>query len=453
MMKNLISELIEQNNAVSQSKTLVQKMYQKDNIPWVVGYSGGKDSTATTQIVVETLLEMKERGVKLNKHVYVISSDTLVETPIIVETRMRTIKAINRLADEKDLPLSAHIVKPKFDQTFWINVIGRGYPTPNQTFRWCTDRMKIDPANRFVNDIIGEYGEAVMLLGVRDGESNSRDRSIQNHSIEGTELMRHSTMANAYVFAPIKKFTIDILWSYLLGSKSPWGTDNHELYQLYSDSSAECPLIIDEDIKNETGSCGNSRFGCWVCTVVKEDKSLTGFIKTGEDWLRPMLDFRNWLYTIRDSDEMRMKRRTNGMLYFATIKQNLDGTLTIPQKGAKPRNLITKQKGGMWTDLQNNEWKVFDQSVNAEEDAKKYITEKRIDLSSGDNPRIIIKNYKNEYQQLGNGPFTFETRKMLLKKLLQLQKEINYSEELIQKEELYEIRKIWMGRQCHQYLS
>jgi DNA sulfur modification protein DndC len=446
MVINVLSSLLEQKKIIFSAKEQIQKMYIKDSVPWVIGYSGGKDSTATTQIVIETLLELKEKGIELNKKVYVISSDTLVETPIIIKNRINTINGINELAKVQDLPLSAQLVKPDFDQTFWTNVIGRGYPTPNQTFRWCTDRMKIDPANKFVKTIIEEYGEAVMLLGVRDGESLSRDRSIQNHSILGSNLMRHSTMSNAYVFAPIKNFTLDVLWSYLLESKTPWGTDNNELYKLYSDSSAECPLIIDQDVKNETGSCGNSRFGCWVCTVVKEDKSLSGFIKTGEDWLRPLLEYRNWLYSIRDNDEFRMKRRTNGMLYFSSIKENQDKTLTIPQKGAKQKNTIIKNESGQWFDISGNEWKIFDdEALNNEDLAKRFITENNIDLSSGNNPRIIIKNYNNEYQQLGNGPFTFETRVTILKKLLETQKEIQYNENLIQVEELLEIRKIWIN--------
>ena len=317
-MKSAIQSLLKSKDLISDTKELIKEVYLMNDIPWVIGYSGGKDSTTTTQIIVETMLEMRNEGIDLHKHVYVISSDTLVETPMIINVIEENINGINKLALDRNLPISASIVKPEFSKSFWTNLIGRGYPSPNQTFRWCTDRLKIDPANSFINEIVSSHGEAVMILGVRDGESNSRDRVLNNHTIDGKKLMRHTTMPNAYVFAPIRAFTVDDIWGYLLYNNSPWGYDNKELFKLYSDSSSssECPLIIDEQTKNSVGSCGNSRFGCWVCTVVKEDKSLTGFIKSGADWLRPLLKYRNWLYEIRDNDEMRMKRRNNGTIYF-----------------------------------------------------------------------------------------------------------------------------------------
>lgn len=438
---SIIGNLMEMGMKINDSKELIKSVYLNDQIPWVIGYSGGKDSTTTTQLIVESLIEMRESGENLHKKVYIISSDTLVETPMIKNIIHTNIISINQLAVKRNLPIEAHIVAPKVDQTFWVNVIGRGYPTPNQTFRWCTDRMKIDPANRFIMDVVSQYGEAIMVLGVRDGESNSRDRVLQTHTVSGHKLMRHTTMPNAYVFAPIRSFTIDDVWNYLLASETPWGTRNDELYKLYSESSSECPLVIDKNIKNEAGSCGNSRFGCWVCTVVKEDKSLTGYINSGEEWLRPMLGFRNWLYSIRDSENIRMHKRTNGSLYFSKIKKNSDGTLTITEKSGRQKLTISKTNNG-WFDQFENQWNVFE-SPDAELDAKEFISINKIDLTSGQNPRIIIKNHSDEYLKLGNGPYTLEARKEILKRLLQVQKEVG-DNELYQIDELLEIRKIWL---------
>ena len=158
---------------------------------------------------------LKKEGKKLQKHIYIISSDTLVETPMIVGTIKKTIDGINRLAEKEKLPISGHIIKPSFDNTFWTNLIGKGYPCPNQTFRRCTDRMKINPANDFIMSIVDQFGEAIMVLGVRDGESESRDRVLEKHTIEGKKLMRHTTMSNAYVFAPIRHFGIENVWNYI----------------------------------------------------------------------------------------------------------------------------------------------------------------------------------------------------------------------------------------------
>ena len=427
-----------QNDFISLSKDLIKKQYILDNRPWVIGYSGGKDSTTLVQIVLESIYELKVEGQPASKQVFVISSDTLVETPLIIKQISNTLDGVNEFGLENDLPITAHIVRPKVDRTFWANIIGRGYPSPNQTFRWCTDRMKIDPANEFIKDVVSEHGEVIMLLGVRDGESSSRDRVLESHTHEGKDLMRHTTLKNAYVFAPIRHFTVDDIWEYLLSNPSPWGSDHRELYALYADSSVgECPLMVDEEIKQTAGSCGNSRFGCWVCTVVNEDKALTGFIETGEEWLRPLLQFRNWLAGIRDNREMRMKRRTSGHIYYSRI--DFDGEkFIVASKGKRKRNVI-ENTNGKWFDLDQNEWQVFE----TESEAAKYITEMQFDLDSDFDPMVIAKTSSGHYGQLGLGPFTFNSRKEILRRLLETQKSMTEEIDLISVEELKVIRKLW----------
>lgn len=427
---------------VETTKNKIKRIYLQDNIPWIIGYSGGKDSTCATQIIIDTLLELKKEKSKLSKKVYIISSDTMVETPMIIKIIERTINGINSLAKKNNLPVEASIVRPDYDRGFWANLIGRGYPCPNQTFRWCTDRMKIEPANKFTESVIGEYGEAVMILGVREGESNSRDRVLENHTIEGKDFMRHTTQANSYVFAPIRQFTKDDVWNYLLSNKSPWGGDNEELFKLYSDSLSgeECPIMMSEEDKKKT-TCGNSRFGCWVCTVVSEDKSLTGFIRNGITWLKPLLDYRNWLYSIRDDEDKRMKRRANGSIYFCKINKLENGDLVISAKGNRSKNII-KNLNGEWVDSLGTKWNVF-VGDKSEEEARDYIVKNNIDLTLGENPKIIIKKVDEEFYQLGLGPFTLETRKEMLTKLLMTQANLEHSHQLIKQEELVEIQKLW----------
>lgn len=427
-----------QNDFISISKDLIKKQFISDNRPWVIGYSGGKDSTTLVQIVLESIHELKAEGNVGLKQIFIISSDTLVETPLIVKQISNTLDGVNEFGLNNDLPITAHIVRPKVDQTFWANIIGRGYPSPNQTFRWCTDRMKIDPANEFIKDVVSEHGEVIMLLGVRDGESSSRDRVMESHTHEGKDLMRHTTLKNAYVFAPIRHFSTDDVWEYLLNNPAPWGSDHRELYALYADSSAgECPLMVDEEIKQTAGSCGNSRFGCWVCTVVNEDKALTGFIETGEEWLRPLLQFRNWLAEIRDNREMRMKRRTSGHIYYSRI--DFDGTrFIVATKGKRKRNVI-EQVDGQWLDLDQNVWNVFE----SEGEAARYITENSFDLDSDYDPMVIAKTTTGHYGQLGLGPFTFNARKEILRRLLETQHNMTEEIDLISIEELKVIRKLW----------
>ena len=436
----LLELLNDNEKLVKEAKDDIIEVYFMNDLPWVIGYSGGKDSTCTTQIIVDTLIDLKKQGRELKKPVYIISSDTLVETPMIVNTIHNTINSINQLAMKYGLPLSAHIIRPEYNNSFWANLIGRGYPCPNQTFRWCTDRMKINPANQFIMNIVDKYGEAIMILGVRDGESNSRDRVLESHTVEGRKLMRHTTMANAYVFAPIRHFNIENVWDYLLNHPSPWNSNNKELFDLYKESAEDCPLIIDKETKQHA-TCGNSRFGCWVCTVVSKDKSLTSFINKGEKWLIPLLEYRNWLYSIRDDESRRMRRRHDGSVYFAKIQTQDNGSLVIPAKGDRKKLIITKIED-QWVDNEGAKWKVFE-GPSCENDAKQYIADNNIDLSDGSNPHIVVHKINDEYAQLGPGPFTQAAREEMLKKLLELQNVIGDRYKLIKDEELLEIRKLW----------
>ncbi|WDM31446.1 DNA phosphorothioation system sulfurtransferase DndC [Paenibacillus mucilaginosus] len=328
------------NTMIEETISRIQGVYLKDSLPWVVGFSGGKDSTALTQLIFQAVSRLPIE--KRHKKIYVISSDTLVETPLIISSINKALMNIQDKALELDLPIETHKVKPEVENSFWSSIIGKGYPSPRQKFRWCTDRMKIEPANRFIRDKVDQFGEVVMVLGVREDESATRAQVINSHSVEGKELMRHSTLSNAFVYAPIKHFTTDDIWKYLRAEESPWGSDNHALYALYQNSSGgECPLIVDKDIKESAGSCGNSRFGCWTCTVVSEDKALRGFIETGEEWLRPLLEFRDWLSSIRDKREYREEHRMDGAVYF--VGQGEEKELGLGPFTLEARQMILKK--------------------------------------------------------------------------------------------------------------
>lgn len=295
----------------------VQEVYLADNRPWVIGYSGGKDSTATLQVVWTSLQRLPWN--KLTKKIFVISSDTFVETPVIVNYINITLDRINTVAIEQNLPIEAHKVTPMADNTFWVNLIGRGYPAPYSKFRWCTDRLKIEPANRFITEKITSYGEVVVVLGARRAESATRAGQMDKRIRVGEHLTRHSTLANAWVFTPIEDWHTEEVWEYLLSSPSPWGNDNEELLTMYKNAQdGECPLVIDKS----SPPCGNSRFGCWVCTVVTKDSSMASMIDKGEEWLRPLLDFRDWLVSTRNparKNEIRDVRRRTGKIQFKEI--------------------------------------------------------------------------------------------------------------------------------------
>lgn len=303
----------------------IKEVYKADNRPWIVGFSGGKDSTSVLSLVYSALMQLPESD--RHKHVYVVASDTLVETPVVVDMIIKVLDRINAQGKKDHLPISAHPVYPKWDQTFWVNLLGRGYPAPTKSFRWCTERMKIDPVSDFITGKVAEFGEAIVVLGSRSQESASRAQVIAKHKIEGSALNHHTSLPNAYAYLPIEDWSADEVWMYLMGAPTPWGGDNQELFELYKGSNqGECPLVID----TSTPSCGNSRFGCWTCTVVTEDRALQGLIESGEKWMKPLLDFRNKIYVSTDpakkSQYRNYKRRTGKVSYMRPDPSNQEVT-------------------------------------------------------------------------------------------------------------------------------
>jgi len=282
--------------------------------PWIIGFSGGKDSTVLLTLVWMALLKLKETipNYKFKRNVYVVCNDTLVENPIITSYVDDVLIAIEKSAVQNGLPLFVKKTTPKLEQTFWINVIGKGYPVPNNAFRWCTDKLKIRPTSSFLHEQIDEKGEAIVLLGTRYNESASRERSMRKHEVKNQRLSPHNISPNTMTYAPIKDLFLEEVWYLINAFPSPWGFDNSILFKIYSDASAddyECPTVV---TTKEHKSCGQSRFGCWTCTVVTKDKSMTALINNGKTWLYPLLNFRNDLQSERNISENRLSKRRNG---------------------------------------------------------------------------------------------------------------------------------------------
>jgi len=309
-------ELIFGGQRLSSIQKEIRDVYLSDNRPWVIGYSGGKDSTTALQLTWYALKQLPPN--KLVKPIYVISSDTLVETPLVVDHIHKSLEQISKQGSKEAIPVTAQLVRPNIKDSFWVNLIGKGYPIPYTRSRWCTDRLKISPANRFILDKVAEHGEVILILGVRKAESATRAQVINMRSIKNSILKSHTSLPGAYVYAPIVDFSTQDVWDYLIEVQAPWGNENtnKELFNLYkSANSEECPLVIDKT----TPSCGNSRFGCWVCTVVKKDHSMESLIKSGEQWMAPLLKFRNIISTLAEPNYKylyRDHRRRDGKVYF-----------------------------------------------------------------------------------------------------------------------------------------
>lgn len=350
----------------------IQNLYLSDDIPWMIGYSGGKDSTAAVQLVWMAIKGLPVERRK--KPVHIMNTDTLVESPIVSKWVEKSLDAMRAAAEEKQLPFIPERLIPDYNNTFWVNLLGRGYPFPRMKYRWCTDRLKIQPVNSFIKNKIAEHGEIILVLGTRKQESSRRARTMINLEKKRVRelLSPNPTLANELVFSPLEAWSDDDVWAFLMQYKNPWGYSNMDLLTMYRGATAdnECPLMVEKSLP----SCGKSRFGCWVCTMVEKDKSMEAMIANDEEkeWMTPLLGFRNDFGKEEGDRDRRSFRRMHG-------------------------------------NLQGNHGKLF------------------------------------------HGPYNKEVREEWLRKLLQIQRDINengpddfHDLELIRVEELRAIRRIWV---------
>lgn len=306
----------------------IQVLYCLDAIPWVVGYSGGKDSTAVLQLVWSAISALPIE--KRTKTIHVITTDTLVENPIVATWVTRSLEQMKVAAQEQNLPFEPHLLKPEVKNSYWVNLIGKGYPAPRPGFRWCTERLKIGPTNDFIRNKVRLDGEILIILGTRKAESTRRAKTMSLLEKEQLETHLGSTgpqisltlyagLPNTSIYSPIEDWTNNEVWIYLNQFPNPWGYSNKDLFQMYRGATEdkECPLVVDAS----TPSCGDSRFGCWVCTLVNKDKSMAAMIQNDEEkeWMQPLLDLRNEL-DVRDDYDRRDFRRMSGNIQLVSSK-------------------------------------------------------------------------------------------------------------------------------------
>ena len=209
-------------------------VYKHDDRPWLIGYSGGKDSSLLVNLVLETVARLPEH--ERTKKIFIVTSDTGVENPVVKRYMHTSSGKINEFSQKNNANIKADIIYPDVAQSYWSLVIGLGYPTPEPPgFRWCTERLKILPMNRYTNSIIEKYGEVIILLGVRKAESQTRRRSISSREIEGKLLIPHSDIPKAYMYNPLTEIPNELVWEYLLKDNgiSAWGVDIKYLFSLY----------------------------------------------------------------------------------------------------------------------------------------------------------------------------------------------------------------------------
>jgi DNA sulfur modification protein DndC len=261
--------------------------------PVVVAYSGGKDSTFLLHHVLVLLKEMRSNPL------VVVYADTLVENPLIHQHAREFLEKVKEYCEAKGIDAHILIAQPEAKDTFWVSVIGKGYPVPSPWFRWCQGKLKIKP----VKKVLEGFSEGIMLVAVRTQESMARQKSLKRR-LNGMELEKN----HLRVFAPIFDFTEEDIWEFLTQNPTPWGEDYSKVIDLYKTARGECPLIPEKGSRKS--GCG-SRFGCWVCTVVKDDKTLKNQAQESEV-LKKLYEFRNWLLGFSLDSQNRLPIRRNG---------------------------------------------------------------------------------------------------------------------------------------------
>lgn len=309
---------------------LVQRMYTRDDRPWVVAYSGGKDSTAVLQLVWLSLSSLPKQEV--HKPVYVCFVDTGMEHPAYDQCVQGTLSQIAQAAKQQDLPVHVRILEPELKHRYFICVIGRGYAPPTHWFRWCTRNLRIQPMSRFIRTQVSLSEEVVVILGLRKAESQARKRILAKYSSDHPFVGPYGSLVGATAFTPIEDLETQEVWQLLMQTPCPWGGSNRTLVQLYAQAAGgECPSYsVGEGL---APSCGGSRFGCWTCTVVRTDHSGRSLAEN-DDSYEMLIDFRDWLAKMRYDPARRWRKRRNGKpgpgpLTIATRREALQRVLRI----------------------------------------------------------------------------------------------------------------------------
>lgn len=309
--------------------------YRQARVPWFIGFSGGKDSSALLKLVFQALLTAKSATVPI----HIVYCDTGVEIPVIRTFVYQVLARLAREAKSANLPLELAVALPPLAERFFVKVIGRGYPPPTNKFRWCTDRLRVMPVRRVIAEVVRRYGasKGVVLLGLRRGESGQRDRTLDSHQTADPFFQKQVGAHDITIFTPIIKFSLHDVWKVIDAPAPPVAVDGRRLRVLYRVADGECPVVRESTTK----PCAGTRFGCWTCTVVRRDRAVEGLVASIEPNLEPLLRFRNWLASVRSEAGYREKVRRNG--------SPGPGPFTIQARREILRRLLQTQRQTEWT--------------------------------------------------------------------------------------------------------
>src|SRR5258708_2893019 len=142
---------------------------------------------------------------------------------------------MREVAASAGLPITPHKLTPEIEDSFWVNLIGKGYPAPRLKFRRCSERLKIKPSNKFIREVVRSSGEAILVLGTRKAESALRAANMARRDARRVRerLSPNDKLPNSLVYTPIEDWPDDDVWLYLMQVRYQWGHANKSLLGMY----------------------------------------------------------------------------------------------------------------------------------------------------------------------------------------------------------------------------
>ena len=290
---------------------IIKNEYLKNDGLWIVGFSGGKDSSAVVKLILKIL---SKENTRVLKRIIISYCDTGIEIPLIRDFAQKTITKINNYAIINSLPIQTKIVIPELSDSFFVKIIGRGYPPPTNKFRWCTRRLREKPIQSQIDSVNKHC--ATVLLGTRKNESVERNKIIGRYIDEDQIHLKQNGKKNISIFCPIIDFSQGDVWEFLLNDNKQSLINYKELENIYR-------MASDDNYQKYP----SSRFGCWCCTVIRKDHAVNNLINNGESNMIPLYSFRNWLIEIRDLPRFRCKYRRNGVKGLGPFKLHARETI------------------------------------------------------------------------------------------------------------------------------
>lgn len=300
-------------DATSESLEALIERYQMGDEDWIIPFSGNQSSLVLIELLFDMFSQLQEEQKPLTKKVLVINSQTGIDFPHLAVKMNRTLKNIETYAVERDYPVTTKVVFPEVTQSFWVHVIGYGYPPPRSLFQWCASKLKLSPIVDHLKETLQKQ-QAVIV---------SSDR-------EGDELYQeHPDIPNAFLFSPLRAMDAEDVRDLMENSSlSIWNETNQNLLRFYKHVESAFQTGDADEMKDERGVCGNtlfdSTFACWACPFKREHESLREFAKNAKEgyWLSPLLRYRGLLIWLSQHNENRVGRENKQLSFNAKTKVN-----------------------------------------------------------------------------------------------------------------------------------